>query len=77
VLAHAGGPDGLDLVRRILAQAAQHLTRDGVLIVEIGTGRETLEGDYPTVPFLWLDTAESQGEVFALSRASMPSGGGH
>lgn len=76
VIAHAGGRDGLDLVRRILSQAAQHLTPDGVLIVEIGASRESLERDYPAVPFLWLDTAESQGEVFALNRASIPSGDG-
>lgn len=64
--AHAGGGDGLDIVRRILERAATHLTPQGALVVEIGTGREILERDYPHLPFLWLDTAESQGEVFAL-----------
>jgi ribosomal protein L3 glutamine methyltransferase len=66
VLAHAGGPDGLDLVRRILAGAANHLTPEGVIVVEIGHGRANLERDYPHLPFLWLDTDESEGEVFAL-----------
>ena len=74
VIAHAGGHDGLDLVRRILAQAAEHLTSEGVLVVEVGTGREILERDYPRVPFLWLDTAKSQGEVFALNRTSIRHG---
>jgi ribosomal protein L3 glutamine methyltransferase len=73
-IAHAGGRDGLDLVRRILVQAAEYLTPQGVLVVEVGTGRESLERDYPHLPFLWLDTAKSQGEVFALHRASLPSG---
>jgi ribosomal protein L3 glutamine methyltransferase len=41
-------------------------------VVEIGTGRETLEEEYPEVPFLWLDTAASEGEVFALKRSSLP-----
>jgi ribosomal protein L3 glutamine methyltransferase len=72
-IAHAGGSDGLDIVRRILAQAVDHLTPDGVLVVEVGTGREILEREYPQMPFLWLDTAKSQGEVFALSRTSMRS----
>jgi len=45
-----------------------------VLVVEVGTGREILERDYPEAPFLWLDTAKSQGEVFALNRADMRSG---
>jgi ribosomal protein L3 glutamine methyltransferase len=72
-IAHAGGRDGMDIVRRILTQAAEHLTPQGVLLVEIGSGREILERDYPDLPFLWLDTAKSQGEVFALPRASLPS----
>ena len=70
--AHAGGGDGLDIVRRILKRAADHLTPQGVLVVEVGTGRKILEGQYPGVPFLWLDTAESEGEVFALHRNALP-----
>ena len=66
VLAHAGGDDGLDIVRRILAEAGRHLNPGGTLIVEFGTGREILEAEYPDLPFLWLDTANAQGEVFAL-----------
>ena len=70
-IAHAGGADGLDIVRRILAEAGRHLTHDGMLVVEIGTGRDILEEEYPHLPFLWLDTAESEGEVFALSAADL------
>jgi ribosomal protein L3 glutamine methyltransferase len=70
-MAHAGGGDGLDLVRRLLAEAAEHLTDDGMMIVEIGTGRTTLEAEFPELPFLWLDTEESEGEVFALQRSGL------
>ena len=66
-LAFAGGPDGLDIVRRILAEAPAHLTPTGGMICEIGTGREILDDEYPHLPFLWLDTEESEGEVFWLS----------
>lgn len=66
-IAHFGGEDGLDIVRRILDEAGRHLTADGVLVVEIGTGLDILENEYPSLPFLWLDTAESSGEVFALT----------
>lgn len=66
-IAHAGGEDGLDIVLRILAEAGSHLTEKGVLVVEIGTGRDVLEGAFPRVPFVWLDSAESEGEVFALT----------
>ncbi len=65
-LAHEGGVDGLDIVRRIVAEASAHLTKDGTLICEIGQGREALAASFPTVPFLWLDTQTSAGEVFAL-----------
>jgi ribosomal protein L3 glutamine methyltransferase len=66
-IAHAGGEDGLDIVRRILAEAGSHLSEDGALVVEIGTGREILEAEFPRLPFLWLDSADSEGEVFALA----------
>ncbi len=63
-LAHAGGADGLDIVRRILGQARAHLEPDGALICEIGQGREILEAEFPDLEALWLDTQESEGEVF-------------
>ncbi len=66
VMAHLGGDDGFDLVRRILADAPKHLTDDGVLVCEIGTGRDLLEADFPQLPFIWVDSEESEGEVFAL-----------
>ncbi len=65
--AHKGGADGLDIVRRILAEAGAHLSPGGGLLCEIGRGREILERDYPDLGFLWLDTAESTGEVFWLT----------
>lgn len=71
VLAHLGGEDGLDLVRRILAEAADHLNPGGGLLCEIGTGRERLVDDYPQLDFLWLDTEESEGEVFWITREQL------
>jgi ribosomal protein L3 glutamine methyltransferase len=73
-LAHDGGRDGMMLVRRILADASQHLTPTGKLVVEVGTGRQTLEDAFPHLPFLWLDTEESEGEVFALDAAALTNG---
>jgi ribosomal protein L3 glutamine methyltransferase len=70
-LAHAGGTDGLDLVRRILAETGEHLTPGGSLVVEVGTGRALLEREFAGLPFLWLDTAESEGEVFALAASDL------
>jgi ribosomal protein L3 glutamine methyltransferase len=70
-MALAAGNDGLDLVRRILAEAPSHLTRDGALICEIGRGRRNLEAAFPGLPFLWLDTEQSEGEVFWLARKDL------
>jgi ribosomal protein L3 glutamine methyltransferase len=65
-MAFDGGEDGLDIVRRIIDEAGQHLTERGGLLCEIGRGREALERAYPELRFLWLDTEESSGEVFWL-----------
>jgi ribosomal protein L3 glutamine methyltransferase len=70
-MAHLGGEDGLDLARRIIASAARHLTRNGGLLCEIGEDRLLLERDYPDLPFLWLDSAESSGEVFWIDRKGL------
>ena len=63
-LAFDGGADGLDIVRRILDEAGKHLTPQGGLLCEIGRGRELLEEAFPQLPLLWLDTEDSEGEVF-------------
>lgn len=70
-LALAAGDDGLDLVRRILAEAPRHLTRNGALICEIGRGRRNLEAAFPRLPFLWLDTEHGEGEVFWIARRDL------
>ena len=65
-IAFDGGDDGLDLVRRILDGAKDHLTPEGGLLCEIGRGRDLLGDAYPNLPLLWLDTEDSDGEVFWL-----------
>jgi ribosomal protein L3 glutamine methyltransferase len=66
-MALAGGPDGLDVVRRILAAAPKHLNPGGGLLCEIGTGREIMDEEYPHLPFVWLDSEDSEGEVFWIT----------
>lgn len=75
VMAHAGGEDGLDLVRRIIVESPRHLERDGVLVVEVGTGLDILEEEFSNLPFLWLETEDSSGEVFALTATELQSSG--
>ena len=64
----AAGEDGLDLVRKILAQAADHLTEDGVLIVEVGVSQYYLQQAYPELPFYWFEFERGGEGVFAINR---------
>ncbi len=66
-LAHLGGEDGMDLVRRILSEAGSHLAPGSTLVMEIGTGRDVIERDYPELPVIWLDTETSEGEVMLVT----------
>jgi ribosomal protein L3 glutamine methyltransferase len=70
-LAFDGGADGLDIVRRILDEAAAHLTSEGGLLCEIGRGRDNVEAAYPQLPLLWLDTEDSEAEVFFAAGADL------
>ena len=70
-LAFDGGADGLDIVRRILDEASSHLTPQGGLLCEIGRCRPQLEAAYPQLPLLWLDTEDSQAEVFWIAAADL------
>ncbi len=70
-LAFDGGADGLDIIRRILDEAGRHLTPRGGLLCEIGRCRPALEAAYPQLPLLWLETEDSDGEVFWISAADL------
>lgn len=73
-MALAGGDDGLDVVHRILREAPRHLNEGGHMICEIGYGRAAIEAAYPHMPFMWIDTENSYGEVFWISRADIVAG---
>ena len=67
-VALAGGQDGLDVARNILATAGRYLKPRGLLVVEVGAGRHTVEKAWPRLPFTWLD---ADGGVFLLSREQL------
>ncbi len=71
-LALGSGEDGLDATRQILAKAKSHLKPGGLLVVEIGHNRDTLEAAYPALPFTWLDTESGDQFVFMLRREDLP-----
>ena len=71
VLALAAGGDGLVVVRRILKDTKRHLTRNGVLVVEVGSGRKAVEAAYPDIEFTWLETGVGDDQVFLLERGQL------
>ncbi|MGM3175254.1 50S ribosomal protein L3 N(5)-glutamine methyltransferase [Dickeya lacustris] len=64
----AAGSDGLKLVRRILADAPDYLSDDGVLICEVGNSMVHLMDQYPDIPFTWLEFDNGGDGVFMLTR---------
>ena len=68
----ASGNDGLEATKEILKRAADYLTNEGMLIVEIGHNRAALEESFPQTPFTWLETSAGDGFVFMLTRDHLP-----
>ena len=62
-----GGESGLDLVIKILVDAAEYISEQGVLIVEVGSSAETLQAQFPEVPFYWLNFEQGGDGVFLLT----------
>ncbi|MBL6987752.1 MAG: 50S ribosomal protein L3 N(5)-glutamine methyltransferase [Methylobacter sp.] len=62
-----GGQSGLDIVLRILVEAEQYLTEQGILIVEVGSSAETLQDTFPDLPFFWLNFERGGDGVFLLT----------
>lgn len=67
----AAGKDGLDLVRKILVEAADHLNDDGVLVVEVGVSQYYLEQEYPELPFYWFEFEHGGEGVFAIQKQEL------
>ena len=65
------GADGLDLCLRMLDEAADHLTEDGLLIVEVGESEHALSALLPEVPFVWIEFKVGPMGVFALERRDL------
>ena len=66
-IALAGGEDGMDLVRTIVAQAKNHLKPKGILVVEIGNEYDYAMCAFAHLPLTWLDVSGSEDGVFLLT----------
>ncbi len=74
-LALAGGDDGMDLVRRILADAPDHLNEEAVLVLEIGHERHHFEHAFRRLEVAWLETSAGDDQVLLVTRASLAGWG--
>ncbi len=70
-MALTSGADGLDITRRILSEAALHLSEQGVLIVEVGNSGAALEQAYGSVPFTWIEFERGGHGVFVFTKAEL------
>ncbi|WP_322058168.1 50S ribosomal protein L3 N(5)-glutamine methyltransferase [Paraburkholderia sp. J63] len=71
-MALAGGADGMDIVRRIIGEARNWLTDDGVLVVEIGNERANVEAVFGGLELVWLSTSAGDDQVFLIQAADLP-----
>ena len=70
-LALAGGSDGMDLVRNVVAHATRHLTEQGVLVLEIGNAWPQFDAALPTLESVWLPTSAGEDQVLLLTREAL------
>jgi len=69
----AGSHDGMDFIRTLLQQAPQHLSPEGVLVLEIGHERPHFEAAFPALEAVWLPTSAGDDQVLLLSRDALLS----
>lgn len=71
-MALAAGEDGLDVVRRLLAEAKRFLNPGGLLAVEVGHNRSLVELAFPDLPMVWLSARGGDDMVFLLRAEELP-----
>jgi ribosomal protein L3 glutamine methyltransferase len=62
-LALDGGKDGLDVIRRLIAQARDRLTADGLLLIEVGGLRNAMKTAFGGLKLRWLRTHDGSNCV--------------
>ncbi|WP_296403929.1 50S ribosomal protein L3 N(5)-glutamine methyltransferase [Psychrobacter sp.] len=67
----AAGQDGLDLVHKILNEAADYLSPEGLLVCEVGDSDWALRQAYPDIQFSWLTFARGGNGIFAIDREEL------
>lgn len=74
-LALAGGADGMDFIRRLLADAPARMNEHAVLVLEIGNERAFFEAAFPQLEAAWLETSAGEDQVLLLTREALVAAG--
>ena len=73
-MALAGGADGMDFIRALLAGVVTHMTPEAVLVLEIGNERDYFEAAFPDLDVVWLPTQLTDDAVLLVTRAMLAAG---
>ena len=65
-LALAGGDDGMDLIRRIIALAPDYLSERGAILIEIGNEYENFKRAFPQIPAIWMEVSAGEEQVLLI-----------
>ena len=65
-LALAGGHDGMDLIRKIIAGAPDYLSERGAILIEIGNEYENFKKAFPQVPVIWMEVSAGDEQVLLI-----------
>lgn len=68
----AGNADGMDFIRPLLKSVRNHLSDDGVLVLEVGHERAHFEAAFPRLPCVWLPTSAGDDQVLLIEARSLP-----
>ena len=65
-IALAGGDDGMDLIRRIIALAPEYLSERGAILIEIGNEYENFKKAFPQIPAIWMEVSAGEEQVLLI-----------
>ena len=65
-LALAGGEDGMDLIRKIIAHAPDYLSERGAILLEIGNEYENFKKAFPQIPAIWMEVSAGEEQVLLI-----------
>ena len=65
-LALAGGDDGMNLIRKIIAGAPDYLSERGAILIEIGNEYEHFKKAFPQIPVIWMEVSAGDEQVLLI-----------